>query len=149
MRPAMRRNRELLPAPFGPVKISAPPAAIEKPTPRNTRRPPRMQAKSWPDSFIATISLTLAFAAPNPTPPLGAQASRPRPPEGWGGAAGERFFPREGLFKTIVHMAEPRRSPYKLTFRRVTGDASHTPAHQAIGQRIQCRRSTGLLACRN
>src|SRR5215470_10838375 len=63
MRPAIRRNRELLPAPFGPVKISAPPAAIEKPIPQNTRRPPRMQAKSWPDSFIATISLTLASAA--------------------------------------------------------------------------------------
>src|SRR5258706_468047 len=64
MRPAIRRNRELLPAPLGPVKISAPPATIEKPTPQNTRRPPRMQAKSWPDSFIATISLTLASAAP-------------------------------------------------------------------------------------
>src|SRR5258708_30138630 len=64
MRPGMRRKRELLPAPFGQVKISAPPAASEKPIPLNARRPPRMQAKSWPDSFIATISLTLASAAP-------------------------------------------------------------------------------------
>src|SRR5947209_165133 len=106
MRPAIIRSRELLPAPFAPVKTSACPAEIEKPTPRNTRRPPRMQAKSWPDSFIATISLTLAFAyrAAAPSPLLhkgeGEEA----------GAANERLFPREGLFQTIVHMAEPRRS---------------------------------------
>jgi hypothetical protein len=40
------RSNELLPAPFGPVKTNALPAATEKPTPENTRRPPRMQAKS-------------------------------------------------------------------------------------------------------
>jgi hypothetical protein len=50
------RNNELLPAPFGPVKTSALPAEMEKLTPENTRRPPRMQVKSRPDSFIATIS---------------------------------------------------------------------------------------------
>jgi len=57
-----------LPAPFGPVKTSALPAATEKPTPQNTLRPPRTQAKSWPDSFIPMISHTLA-PLPPPCPP--------------------------------------------------------------------------------
>src|SRR5262245_31872143 len=71
MRPAIMRNSELLPAPFGPVKTSARPAATEKRTAQNTRRPPRMQAKSWPDSFIATILPTLAPASAlfSPRPP--------------------------------------------------------------------------------
>src|SRR5215813_7989211 len=63
MRPAIIRNSELLPAPFGPVRRSALRAAIEKLMARNTRRPPRTQPKSQPKSFIATISYILAPAA--------------------------------------------------------------------------------------
>jgi hypothetical protein len=40
---------------------------------------------------------------------------------------GKCFFSREGLFKTIVHMAEPGKSPYKLAVRHVAG------AYSALG----------------
>ena len=68
------RNNELLPAPLGPVKTKAWPAATEKLTLENTRRPPRMQAKSRPDSFIATISLTSASPRPPYPPPRAGRA---------------------------------------------------------------------------
>jgi hypothetical protein len=42
-----------------------------------------MQAKSWPDSFIATISHTLKSTGPHPTPTQGAQWRR----------VGQHFFP--------------------------------------------------------
>ena len=38
------------------------------------------------------------------------------------------LFSREGLFKTIVHMAESEKSPYKLTFRCVMGVDSRSLA---------------------
>jgi aconitate hydratase A / 2-methylisocitrate dehydratase len=47
------------------------------------------------------------------------------------GVASGCFFSREGLFKTIVHMAESAKSPYKLTFRCVMGVDSRSPAFNA------------------
>jgi hypothetical protein len=73
-----------------------------------------MQAKSRPDSFIATLSYYLA------------SANRVLFED-------ERIFRSGGLFKTIVHMAELGQSPYKLTFRRMLGEDSR-PALQAIRQ---------------
>ena len=43
-RPASMRRRLVLPAPFGPVSVSAPPASSPKLSPENSLRPPRSQA---------------------------------------------------------------------------------------------------------
>ncbi|SRR5579871_208685 len=63
IRPAIMRSKELLPAPFGPVNTSALPVVMEKLTPQNTWRPPRMQVNRSPANFIATTLHTLASAA--------------------------------------------------------------------------------------
>src|SRR5215467_15592525 len=111
MRPAITRNNELLPAPFGPVKTSALPAETEKVTPENTRRPPRMQVKSRPDSFIATIFLS----------PVSADEAAVQ--------GRTSFFPRS-LVQNYRSCGRIAKSPYKLAFRRVMDVDPRTPAFE-------------------
>src|SRR5690606_14736088 len=66
-RPAIRRNRVVLPLPLGPRRTTAAPAGTLKLNPANTIRPPRRQARFSPEKVaVSKVSLVPTGGTINP-----------------------------------------------------------------------------------